>query len=617
MQRCGFLRGFRAAALLAAPPAASCSANSFASTAGPHLLPCTGFASTAGPHLQLCTGASRIRTFSSRGDDGRNGDSRGDGLDSSSGNQVEPRVDPFRDCGLRHDSGGGSGGGRQQLLPQAAASAAPVAEQHRLQLSAAGDSASLQDIARIVKEAVRAEFASPGVKRIVKEAVRAEFASQDNTPIVKEVRAEIKSFSQRLESVCDGLSALMEYTAAKQLQQDLGDDVRVHPNVRLTGAKSTSDCLLREADAEVKETAASALVKRLQGLSGLRAVLRYFLTRACADLMGLRKRSASAAAAAATAAMAAAADASAANVAAAAADAATIAISTARDAATIQGHLVTLQALQDRLLVATAGTAVEAHLAAAAVTALGSAQGYIDTHRPRRPRAGHPPESSAASNSTSSGGSGTGAGSRDDEHGDGQDSSSRSGDDDGGDGTQACTPYAAAMLLLDAMRHRKTDELLLLVTDGPFSMLVLSALQPATTLPLTAALNTSSGSGSGGSFKPATHLEVDALAVRLKDSTLQVIIQEAKMTSNLATARKQVARIGTLFAYAYNVAVAAGAFGEGEPPRLRLEAQIVFARLKALPPAQLEQMVELVPAEGERHMMRVRVTGLAGCAINP
>lgn len=134
--------------------------------------------------------------------------------------------------------------------------------------------------------------------------------------------------------------------------------------------------------------------------------------------------------------------------------------------------------------------------------------------------------------STSSGGSGTGAGSRDDEHGDGQDSSSRSGDDDGGDGTQACTPYAAAMLLLDAMRHRKTDELLLLVTDGPFSMLVLSALQPATTLPLTAALNTSSGSGSGGSFKPATHLEVDALAVRLKDSTLQVIIQEAKMTSS-------------------------------------------------------------------------------------
>ena len=123
---------------------------------------------------------------------------------------------------------------------------------------------TLQDIARIVKEAVRAEFASPGVKRIVKEAVRAEFASQDNTPIVKEVRAEIKSFSQRLESVCDGLSALMEYTAAKQLQQDLGDDVRVHPNVRLTGAKSTSDCLLREADAEVKETAASALVKRLQ-----------------------------------------------------------------------------------------------------------------------------------------------------------------------------------------------------------------------------------------------------------------------------------------------------------------------------------------------------------------
>lgn len=88
-------------------------------------------------------------------------------------------------------------------------------------------------------------------------------------------------------------------------------------------------------------------------------------------------------------------------------------------------------------------------------------------------------------------------------------------------------------------------------------------------------------------------------------------------SADLATARKQVARIGTLFAYAYNVAVAAGAFGEGEPPRLRLEAQIVFARLKALPPAQLEQMVELVPAEGERHMMRVRVTGLAGCAINP
>ena len=39
-------------------------------------------------HQSDTAGASRIRTFSSRGDDGRNGDSRGDGLDSSSGNQV-------------------------------------------------------------------------------------------------------------------------------------------------------------------------------------------------------------------------------------------------------------------------------------------------------------------------------------------------------------------------------------------------------------------------------------------------------------------------------------------------------------------------------------------------
>ncbi|KAG2425478.1 hypothetical protein HXX76_013688 [Chlamydomonas incerta] len=655
MQRSGFFHKLRAAAVLAARPAASCGAE----------------------------GASRIRTFSSRGDDGRHGDSRGDGLDSSSpvtsaGTKEQPWADPFRGGGLRHDSGGGGGGESQQLLSQAAVTAAQGVEQHgrhwrhswvtddsaglqeeprvdpfrggglshdsggggegqqllsqssataaaaqaaeqqhRPQLSAAGDTASLQEILEMVK-AIRAETRAEG------EATRAEVKATRAEG--EATRAEVKSISQRLESISDGVGALMEHTAAKQLQQSLGNDRQVHPNVPLTGTKSTADCLLRDANASTKETAASALVQRLQGLPGLRAVLRYFLTRACADLKGLLQRSTYAAASAASTAATAAADASAATVAAAAADAAATA---ARDVATIQGHLGKLQALQGQLLDATAGTAVEARLAAAGVAALSGAQRYINPRRPRRPRAGHMPESSASdsgSSSTSGGGSGsgTGAGSTDDEHGDGQDSSGGwRGDDDGGDGTKACTPYAAAMMMLDAVRDAKTDELLLLMSEGPVSMLVLSALQPAATLPLTAALNTSSGSSSdginssGGSFKPATRLEVDALAVRLKGATLLVVIQEAKLKSNLATARKQVARIGTLFAYAYNVAVAAGAFGEGKPPRLRLEAQIVFARLKGLPPAQRNQMVELVPAEGERHMMRVRVTGLAGCTFDP
>ncbi|KAG2425480.1 hypothetical protein HXX76_013690 [Chlamydomonas incerta] len=705
MQRSGFFHKLRAAAVLAARPAASCGAEGILRKLQAELPAAVLLA--ARPAAACGAGASRIRTFSSRGDDGRHGDSRGDGLDSSSpvtsaGTKEQPWADPFRGGGLRHDSGGGGGGESQQLLSQAAVTAAQGVEQHgrhwrhswvtddsaglqeeprvdpfrggglshdsggggegqqllsqsaataaaaqaaeqqhRPQLSAAGDTASLQEILEMVKairaegEATRAEVkatrAEVKATRAEGEATRAEVkATRAEVKATRAegeaTRAEVKSISQRLESISDGVGALMEHTAAKQLQQSLGNDRQVHPNVPLTGTKSTADCLLRDANASTKETAASALVQRLQGLPGLRAVLRYFLTRACADLKGLLQRSTYAAASAASTAATAAADASAATVAAAAADAAATA---ARDVATIQGHLGKLQALQGQLLDATAGTAVEARLAAAGVAALSGAQRYINPRRPRRPRAGHMPESSASdsgSSSTSGGGSGsgTGAGSTDDEHGDGQDSSGGwRGDDDGGDGTKACTPYAAAMMMLDAVRDAKTDELLLLMSEGPVSMLVLSALQPAATLPLTAALNTSSGSSSdginssGGSFKPATRLEVDALAVRLKGATLLVVIQEAKLKSNLATARKQVARIGTLFAYAYNVAVAAGAFGEGKPPRLRLEAQIVFARLKGLPPAQRNQMVELVPAEGERHMMRVRVTGLAGCTFDP
>ncbi|KAG2425477.1 hypothetical protein HXX76_013687 [Chlamydomonas incerta] len=171
----------------------------------------------------------------------------------------EPRVDPFRGGGLSHDSGGGGEG--QQLLSQSAATAAAAQaaeQQHRPQLSAAGDTASLQEILEMVKairaegEATRAEVKAT---RAEVKAIRAEGEA---------TRAEVKSISQRLESISYGVGALMEHTAAKQLQQSLGNDRQVHPNVPLTGAKSTADCLLRDANASTKETAASALVQRLQ-----------------------------------------------------------------------------------------------------------------------------------------------------------------------------------------------------------------------------------------------------------------------------------------------------------------------------------------------------------------
>ncbi|KAG2422084.1 hypothetical protein HXX76_016291 [Chlamydomonas incerta] len=539
MQRSGFFHKLRAAAVLAARPAASCGAE----------------------------GASRIRTFSSRGDDGRHGDSRGDGLDSSSpvtsaGTKEQPWADPFRGGGLRHDSGGGGGGESQQLLSQAAVTAAQVVEQHGRHWRhswVTDDSAGLQEEPRVDP------FRGGGLSHDSGGGGEGQQLLSQSAATAAAAQAAEQQHRPQLSAAGD--------TASLQ---------------------STADCLLRDANASTKETAASALVQRLQGLPGLRAVLRYFLTRACADLKGLLQRSTYAAAFCCFDCC----------------DGGGWTLRRATVAAALQtlrpllhatwqpsrGNLGSWQALQASCWDATAGTAVEERAS----------------------------QMQTAAHSGGGSGSGTGAGSTDDEHGDGQDSSGGwRGDDDGGDGTKACTPYAAAMMMLDAVRERKTDELLLLMSEGPVSMLVLSALQPAATLPLTAALNTSSGSSSdginssGGSFKPATRLEVDALAVRLKGATLLVVIQEAKLKSNLATARKQVARIGTLFAYAYNVAVAGARLWGGQAAAAAAGGADRVRTPERTAPAQRNQMVELVPAEGERHMMRVRVTGLAGCTFDP
>ncbi|KAG2442754.1 hypothetical protein HXX76_002835 [Chlamydomonas incerta] len=394
-----------------------------------------------------------------------------------------------------------------------------------------------------------------------------------------------------LTALSDSVSGGVEFLAANKLQERMG--VEVHQHVQLNGAESALSQLLGGVSAAGRASALSALVERLQGLPGLRAVVLHFTARACADLEDLRADAAGGAAAA----TAAPADAEAA----------------ALDADIQQAHLAALRALQNKLAAA-AGSAMDPGSAAAALAALDGAQRYIDGTR--RHRCGSNSNSMSSRCSSPAGGGSRGSGTEQ-----ADDSADSSDNDADVGGAQTCTlPFDAAMMLLDAARRQDGAEqrrrLARLLRDGPASMLVLSALQPAAS---TSSGGSGGGFGAAGFMPPVTQLELDGLAVQREGAKLRVVMLAAEPNqSGLPAAREQLRRAGTILAYVYNVAAAAGVYrpGEGEPPRLRLEGRIALARLRGLSLPQREREVELVPAEGQRHMMRERVTGLSGSALH-
>eukprot|EP00198_Chlamydomonas_reinhardtii_P002629 XP_001691965.1 predicted protein [Chlamydomonas reinhardtii] len=440
--------------------------------------------------------------------------------------------------------------------------------------------AALLDQRFAVRDQEQAQWYQGQAQRNKEQAQRdKEQAQRDKEQAARDARWDKAQARQMamLEELCDNLLGLVESTAVVHLRNET--QMPVHPNVFLTDAKRIVDLLLVGVDAAGRAAALSAIVDRLRRV-GPRVVVLYATSRVLADLARLlqqeeqqepqeqqqevEQQQEQLGPAATNSA---------------------------------QGLLEAVRKV--RISAAAPGSAVDPD---AAVAVLDAAQEYINGKKAAQAQNRNRSSSSwsdAGSNEESGGGSG---------------------------GTGVRDPFDVARQLLKALgtKEQKQREQLEreLLAQGAASMLVLSAMQPPKLSSAAAAERGGiSGSSSGNVAnvanvaaaeaaisEPATQLELNGLAVRLKKGTLRVMMLETKSgRADLPMARNQLRRAGTILAYVFNVAADAGAFGRSAP-RLQLEGRIALSQLEGLPPG--EKLVVLEPAEGPQHEMRECVSGL-------